>query len=155
MASNISIKFDGFTGNSTATASKEEIELMSFHHGLSLPVAFNEASNDTRSVGNVRHQDMKIVKVADKATPQLCAACCSGKILAKATLTVRKTKDNATTKVFTYELEKVIVSSVSYQANTDGEITETVMLNYAAITWNQGAVNNSAGWSLEKNEKTK
>ncbi|ATB28916.1 Hcp family type VI secretion system effector [Melittangium boletus] len=155
MASNISIKFDGLPGSSTATASKEEIELLSYNHGITLPIASNAASNDTRSVGNVSHQDMKIVKMADKATPQLCAACCSGKVLTKATLTVRTTKDNATTKVFTYELEKVIVSSVSYSAGTSGEITETVSLNYTAITWNQGAVNNSAGWSLEKNEKTK
>ena len=155
MASNISIDINGLSGSSTATASKDEIELLSYEHRISLPISLNFASNDTRSVGNVNHEDLKIIKMADKATPKLCAACCSGKILPKATLTVRTTKDNATTKVFTYELEKVIVSSMEYSAGVSGEIVEKVTLNYAAITWNQGSVNNSAGWSLEKNEKTK
>lgn len=155
MASNISIKFDGLPGDSAATASKEEVELLSYQHEISLPISFNNASKGTRSVGNVSHTDMKITKMADKATPKLIMSCNSGKIIPKATLTVRTTKDDATEKVFTYELEKVIVSSVSYNAGVSGEILETVKLNYTAITWNQGAVNNSAGWSLEKNEKTK
>lgn len=155
MASNITIKFEGLTGSSAATATKQEVELMSYNHGLSLPIADNTASNDSRSVGNVQHKDLNIVKMADKASPLLCAYCCSGKILPKATLTVTTTKDNKTEKVFTYELEKVIISSVDHSAGESGEITENISLNYTAITWNQGAVNNSAGWSLEKNEKTK
>lgn len=154
--SNISISIEGLKGSSTATPSKDEIELLSYEHQLTLPIAINATSNDaTRTAGNVKHGDLKITKVADKATPQLCAACCTGKIIPKATLTVRATKDTAKIKVFKYLMEEVIVSSVEYSAGVSGEIVETVTFNYAAITWDQGEKSNSTGWSLKKTEKTK
>jgi type VI secretion system secreted protein Hcp len=150
MAANIFLQIDGIKGNSKVQGGTDQIEVFSFSHGISFPMTSGERSDqgDDRQ-GRVRHEDFTIVKKADDASPNLLLNCSSGKLLGKATLRIM---GNDKKKIFSFEMEKVFITSVSVSGGPGDDPIETVTLNYASIKWTEGD-NNSTDWSLEKNDR--
>lgn len=169
---NVYLKFEGaetLKGQSISGQGKEQIELLSFSHGVSMPLSSGEVSNASRLHGRANHQDFTVTKFVDKTTPILNNYCSGGANIKKATITVYQASEtggkSAPIAFFTYTLENVIVSSVSVSGGGGDIPIETVTLNYTAITWaykkqkqespgDAASGDVSASWDLTKNEGT-
>src|SRR5687768_7749910 len=117
---NIFLKFEGvetLKGQSTSEQGKDQIELLSFSHEVSMPLSAGESSNVSRRQGRANHQDFVVTKYVDKTTPILNNYCSGGSNIQKAIITVYQASEtggkSAPIAFFTYTLENVIVSSVS------------------------------------------
>jgi type VI secretion system secreted protein Hcp len=139
---NIFLKFEGadtLKGESTTTEGKEQIELLSYSHGVSMPLSAGEASNTSRIHGRCNHQDFTVTKYVDQTSPILNQYCSGGNNIQKAIITVYQASesgsDAAPIAFYTYTLENVIISSVSVGAGGGDLPIETVTLNYTKVTW--------------------
>ncbi|PWU22124.1 MAG: type VI secretion system tube protein Hcp, partial [Candidatus Rokuibacteriota bacterium] len=84
--------------------------------------------------GKVTFNELKIVKVTDKASPKLFKACAAGVHYKSATVVLRKKGGGGTKQVYlTIKLDQVIVSS--FQAGSGGgggtRPVESITLNFA------------------------
>jgi type VI secretion system secreted protein Hcp len=154
MPANIALKFDdaSLNGSSKLKKSKDAIEVYSFRHRISIPLSSSQASNMSRTQGRTHHEDLTIGKLVDKASPNLNLYCSQGKIVGNATLTIYEPNADAPQPVCSFKLENVIISSVVVGGGADDLPSETVTLNYSAITWTQGT-SNSTNWDLTTNAK--
>lgn len=162
--SSIYLKFEdgALKGESTSAQGKGEIEVLSFSHGVSMPLSTSQASNINRVHGRTQHQDFTLTKWVDNTSPTLNQYCSKGVELKKATVTVyvpaagktnTSEQKGPATKLFVYTLENVIISSVSVSGGGDDTPIETLSLNYASITWSdERNGSKSAGWDLSKND---
>jgi len=139
---NIFLKFEGadpLKGESTSGDGKDQIELLSFSHGVSMPLSSGEKSNTSRLHGRCYHQDFTVTKYVDKTTPMLNQYCSGGNNITKATITVYQASESQSASApidfCTYTMENVIISSVSVGAGGGDLPIETVTLNYTKITW--------------------
>ncbi|QRK05079.1 type VI secretion system tube protein Hcp [Archangium violaceum] len=150
MASSIYLKIDKISGASKNADFAGQIEVFSFSHGVSFPMTSGERSNegDDRQ-GRSQHEAFTIVKKADDATPNLFLYCSSGEQVGKATISIQ---GNNKSKIFSFELDKVFITSVSISGSPGDDPMETVTLNYSSIKWTEGA-SNSTAWDLETNAK--
>lgn len=150
MPSNIYLKIDKAGGASKSADFKGQIEVFSFSHTISFPMTSGERSNegDDRH-GRTQHEAFTIVKKADDASPNLFLYCSSGEEVGKATISIL---GNNKSKIFSFELDKVFITSVSISGGPEDDPMETVMLSYSSIKWTEGA-SNSTGWDLETNAK--
>lgn len=85
MAVDMFLKLDGIDGESRDHKHKGEIELLSFSWGISNTTA---AGGGGGGAGKVQVQDFSFVKQIDKATPHLLEACCTGKHIGSAQITL-------------------------------------------------------------------
>lgn len=160
----LEIKSPDVKGESTSSQGTDMIEVLSFSHGVSMPLTFG-ASNTSRAHGRCQHQDFTVSKYVDLASPTLNGLACGGDDIKSITLHVFKADANSTTPIeyLTYTLENCIVTSVAVGGSGGDAPTETVTFNYSKITWNyikQGAEaggtakgNVSTIWDLTKNAK--
>ncbi len=74
---NIFWEIDGIKGESTSDQGKDMIELLSYNHGVAMPLT-SGPSNTSRASGRCVHQDFTISKHADLASPTLNLKCCGG-----------------------------------------------------------------------------
>lgn len=159
---NMFLEIDGLKGESTSEQGKDQIEILSYSHGVAMPLTFG-SSNTSRAHGRCTHQDFTVSKYLDLASPTLNAYCCGGNNIAKMTLHVFKA-DSETGKpveFVKYTLENVIVTSVAVGGSGGDQPTETVTLNYTKVTWEYiqqkhpdkgGAAGTaSTSWDLSKN----
>jgi len=163
MASNIHMKITGpdVAGESTDAGHANEIELMSFSHGVSRATGPRTTAGSA-STGHSNHADMTIMKYIDKATPELQKAICGGQQFSEIKIVVDKT--NATGTVIPYliyTLSNVIVSTSQLSGSEGGQLAvESVSLNYDKIKWEYTATNPTDGaaagtvpftWDVGKN----
>ncbi len=157
----LEIKGPDTKGESTSEQGKDMIEVLSFSHGVSMPLTFG-ASNTSRAHGRVQHQDFTISKYVDITSPVLNLLCSGGDDIKSITLHCFKADANSTKPIefLKYTLESCIVTSVAVGGGADMP-TETVTFNYGKITWdyikqgpaaggaNKGTMSKS--WDLSKN----
>ena len=74
---NIFWEIEGIKGESTSAQGKDFIELLSYNHGVSMPLTHGP-SNTSRASGRCVHQDFTVTKHADLASPTLNLKCCGG-----------------------------------------------------------------------------
>ena len=162
MAVDIFLKIDGIDGESTDDAHDKWIEVLSYSHGVSQPVS-GASGTGGRTGGRADFQDFIVTKTVDAATPDLNLACCNGKHISKIEVEFcLATEDKH--KFLKYELENVIVSSISSSGGA-GDLgskpTETVSFAYGKIKWEYTPVDDTGSpgaavdrtWSLEKNKQ--
>ena len=123
------IKIEGIPGESTDSAHKDEIDILSWSWGMSNSSTLHDGSGG--GAGRASFQDLSLTKSVDKATPLLMQGCSTGNHYPAAMLTVRK----AGGEPFEYlkiELTDVLITSVS-TGGSGGEdrLTENVTLNFA------------------------
>lgn len=127
------LKIEGVDGESTDDKHKGEIELISFKFGSANAGSFSSGGGG--GSGKVDVRDFRFVKKADKASPKLFAACCTGEHYKKATLVCRKAGKDQQEFMTVVMSEGVLVSSFESQgaANADTIPNDEVALNFAKI----------------------
>ncbi len=160
MSNDVFLKIEGIDGESSDSAHKKWIEVLSFDHGVSQPVTAASGTGG-RTGGRADFQKFKIVKEVDKATPDLNLYCCNGKHIPKIEVECcLATEDKH--MFYKYEMENVIVSSVACKGDdSDGKPTESVTFAFGKMKWEytpiddtgkpEAAVNRT--WNLENNEQ--
>jgi type VI secretion system secreted protein Hcp len=157
------IEIDGIKGESTASQGKDKIEILSWSHGVAMPLT-SGASNTARAHGRSVHQDFTFTKYVDITTPTLNLKCTGGDDIKKIELTVFQAdkSDGPDVQYYTITFDDVILTNVSVSGGSDRPI-ETVTFNYRKVKWSyakQGAPSPGgnkgkaeSGWSLEENKK--
>lgn len=125
---------DDIPGESTLEGFTGKIDLLSFSHGISLPMQFDPSSNG-RTIGRSQHGDLSVSKQVDQSSPKLNLWCCQGKNIATATLTASRVDGDAILPIHIITLTNAIVSSVSVSGGSGSAPTENVTFNYTKIAW--------------------
>lgn len=116
-------------GESTAKGFENTIEIYSFSWGASNPVTVGSGTGGM-SGGKVSVSSFNVMKKTDKASPELFAACCTGKHYGKATVTMRKAGGKQET-FLVYTFTEVMVESVQWSGSSGGDDTPTESLSLA------------------------
>jgi type VI secretion system Hcp family effector len=160
MVSHIYCKIEGIKGESTDSDHKDEIEVLSYSHGVSQPTSATASTSGGGPTARCNHTDLTIVKTMDLATPLLNQHACQGKIIPSVVLTLRRMDGDQSVPYMTYKLSDVVVSSVSVGGGGDELPVETVTFNYSKIEWEYtkqkvagGTGGKTAGsWNLATNK---
>jgi type VI secretion system secreted protein Hcp len=170
---NIFWEIDGIKGESTSAQGKDMIEVLSFSHGVAMPLAGSladpggrarrapSASNTSRASGRCVHEDFTLTKRVDLSSPLLNLKCCGGEDIK--TMKIHMWKADAAgspVEYITYTFESCILTSVAV-SGTEDQPVETVAFNYKKVTWDYAQQlqsqpggkkgKNSSTWSLEEN----
>ena len=164
MAFDTFLELTGIEGEATAKGFEKKIEIYSFSWGASNPTTVSSGATGL-SAGKVSISSFNIMKKTEKSSPKLFTACCAGKHIDKAIVTMRKAAGDAGQKAFlVYTFENVMVESIQWSGSTGGDDTptESVSLAFAkvSISYQQqdskgGSVGNpvDASWDLTKVDK--
>jgi len=155
----IFLNVDGIPGESLDAKHDEWIDVISFSHGISQPTS---ASTTTRTAERSTHEDFTIVKELDKSSPKLALACCNGDHITEVIIEVCRV--DTSDKYMRYTLTDVIVSSISQNGSSQGEVArpiEEISLRYGRIDWSYTEIdpvtskskgNVEAYWDVETNK---
>ncbi len=131
MAVDMFLKIEGIKGESKGTGHKDEIDVLAWSWGLSQSGTMHSGGGG--GAGKVNVQDLSITKYFDSGSADLMLACCNGKHIPSAILTIQKAGE----KVLPYikiTLTNILVSSVS-TGGSGGEdrLTENIALNFEKV----------------------
>ena len=132
MATDIHMKIDGIKGEATTDKHKDEIEVLSWHWGVTHPVSY---SGTGMSGGKANVQDLSIEKHIDKASPNLLRACATGWHISEVIVTERKAGPGQQ-EFLTIKLSDVLITGVHPSANAAGGsagLVEGVTLQCAKV----------------------
>jgi type VI secretion system secreted protein Hcp len=158
------IAIDGVKGESTATQGKDKIEVLSFSHGVAMPLTAGASSN-ARAHGRCVHQDFTFSKYLDIASPTINLKTSGGDNIKTIELTVFQADAAAGDMVQYYKIlfTDCIITNASISGGSGGRPVETVSFNYRKVAWSyaQQGQQSPAGkkgtaegaWDLEQNKK--
>ncbi len=125
------LKLDGIQGESQDDKHKNEIQLASFNVGVTNAGAGGANLGSGASRSNL--QDMHFTKQTDSSSPNLFLACCTGRHIPTATITIRKAGENPL-EYLVYKLTEVFVSSHNASGQQGGGIAqESFSLNFSKV----------------------
>lgn len=161
MAVDAFLKIDGVEGESTDSNFKNQIEIISYSHGLNQPTAATASSVGGGTTGRCNHEDFSIVKELDKASPILAQKCCEGTHIPEVTLTLCRAGGDKL-PFMEYKMTNVIVATIRPSGTSQGEgiPLEEIGFNYGKIEWTytqqkrkggKGGGNTQGSWNLETN----
>jgi type VI secretion system secreted protein Hcp len=150
---------DSIKGESQIDAHTDEIELLSFSHGMSMQVT-SDQSNTERTSGKSMHQEFVIMKYLDAATPKLHEYCNKGDSIGQCTILIGRNDNGSVVPLITYTLDDAIISSISVSGGGGDKPVETLSLNYTKIKMEYKQQNSSTGqkgsnattWDLKTNK---
>ena len=145
--SKIFLNIDGIKGESSESAHKEWIDVISFQQGVSS--SSSSVSGSGGGAGKASFQDLKIVKHIDRASPQLLLFTASGRHITTCTLEMAVNNKFS----FLITLKDISVTSV-ITTSQDGNSQEEVRLSFANIGFEvkENGVSFKAGWDLRANQ---
>jgi len=158
------IAIEGIKGESTATQGKDKIEVLSFSHGVSMPLTAGASSN-ARAHGRCVHQDFTFTKYLDIASPTINLKVCGGDNIKQIELTVFQADkaDGDMVQYYKILFSDCIITNVSMSGGSGGRPVETISFNYRKVAWSyaqQGQPSPAGkkgtaegGWDLEQNKK--
>lgn len=147
MAVDYFLKLSGIDGESQDSKHKGEIEILSYSWGVSQ--TGSNARGAGGGAGKAAFNDFSILKLVDKASPQLMQACCTGQHIPDANFTGRLSGESQ----FEYlkiKLTDVLISSVQPSGSAgDSPAFEQVSLSFggSSITTFQQDSKGGAGGS--------
>ncbi len=131
---NMFLKLDGIKGETTIDGYKDQIEVYSFSHGCSQPIAPLRSSEGGGTTSRANHSDMSLSKRTDLSTPDILKALWQGKTIKDAVLTCCRVDGDSVVPYLTVTMEKVVVSSYSVSGGGDLPM-ESLSLNYSKVTY--------------------
>ncbi len=148
MAFDCFLKIEGIPGESTDDKHKDQIEILSYSHGVRQASSGSASTAGGRGSQRCDHEDFTIVHTLDKASPKLALFCCNGKHIPSIVMEIcRATGDKQ--KYMEYKLTDAIVSSVRPAGSSqEAEQTiprEQVSFNYGKIEWIYTATDHKTG----------
>src|SRR5262245_10668894 len=157
------LKIDGIEGESNDAKHKGEIEIQTFHWGVSQSVTGTASSTGTFSGQRCDMTALSITKQVDKASPKLAQGCAAGEHFKSAVLTLARAGGDKQ-PYMEYKLSDVLISSVrtgGAGVGDGGVPVEEITLAYGKIEWKYTVIGNdgkaagnvSAGWDLKENKK--
>lgn len=133
MSVDMFLKLDGIDGESVDHKHAKEIDIEAWTWGLSQSGTTHISKGG--GAGKVSVQDITVTKYVDKSTPNLITACCIGKHIKDATLTVRKAGEKPIEYVV-IKLKDVLISNISTGGSGgDDRLTESITLNFAEFDY--------------------
>jgi type VI secretion system secreted protein Hcp len=159
MAVDMFIKIGDLKGEAKDKAHAGEIDVLAWSWGASN--SGNAHVGGGQGAGKVNVQDLSFTKYIDKSSPDLMLACCNGKHIPEAKLTVRKAGETPL-EYLTITMNDLIVTSVSTGGSgSEDRLTENVTLNFAKVKLNyveqteKGAAGAKPqmGWDIAANVK--
>jgi len=163
MSHNIYIKVKGHDGEVTEKGYEKNIGVLSFSHGLSMPINRSHTNVSSPS-GTAVHQDFTWTKYLDHTTPGFNAAVVGGKNIAEAVITVLEadSEAGATIPLYTIDFKHIIISSISIGGSVGDKPVETISWVYHEIKWTFSKHKNISpgnvpgkvptGWNLSTNK---
>jgi type VI secretion system secreted protein Hcp len=160
MAFDAFLKIEGIKGESVDAKHKDEIVLESFSWGVSNSGA-GYAGSAGRATGKSAPSDFSVVKKVDKSSPDLFAACASGKHTGTMQVTIRKAGGEPL-EYLVYKFSEVMVSSYQAGGSSGGDLpVETVSFNYSKVEISyvpqdktgKGMSPVGTGWDFSSNKK--
>jgi type VI secretion system secreted protein Hcp len=159
MAVDMFIKIGDLKGEAKDKAHGGEIDVLAWSWGASN--SGNAHMGGGQGAGKVNVQDLSFTKYIDKSSTELMLACCNGKHIPEAKLTVRKAGENPL-EYLIITMSDVMVTSVS-TGGSGGEdrLTENVTLNFAKVNVEyteqtakgSGGAKPKMGWNIAENVK--
>jgi type VI secretion system secreted protein Hcp len=147
MAFDCFLKVEGIPGESTDDKHKDQIEILSYSHGVKQPASGPASTGGGRGSQRCDHEDFTIVHMLDKASPKLALFCCNGKHIPSIVMEIcRATGDKQ--KYMEYKLSDAIVSSVhpAGSSKADEPIPlEQVSFSYGKIEWTYTTTDHKSG----------
>ena len=122
------MKLDGIPGESTDKVHKGDIDVLAWSWGSS-----SSSSTTSKQAGCVKVQDLSFSKYFDIATPKLISSIATGRTIASAKLTVRKS-GMIPLEYITIEMNNVVVTSSATGGSDGDRMIENVSLNFASAT---------------------
>jgi type VI secretion system secreted protein Hcp len=159
MAIDCNLKIDGVDGESAHKDHAGEITVRSWTWAVSQPSTNGVGGGSGK--GKATPGSLKWIHAYDKASPVLAKQCASGKHFPTAVLTVRKAGEGQK-DFLKVSLEKVYITGVTPEATVDGEVLETVTMDYDKIGFEykeqkpDGSLGGSVkfGWDVTTTETT-
>jgi type VI secretion system secreted protein Hcp len=143
----IFVKIDGILGEFRDDKHVGWIEAVSFSHSISPPASGTATTGGLRTLGPANHQDFKLVRVLDKASPKLALFCSNGGRIKEVTIELYRATGEKQ-KFMEWNLSDVVVTSVSPHGSVETGDTlplEEVSLAYSRITWTYTETNPHTG----------
>jgi type VI secretion system secreted protein Hcp len=158
MAVDMFLKLDGIKGESKDHKHKDEIHIESFSWGMNQTGAHGAGGGG--GAGKVSMHDISITKFVDKSSCALMLACCSGKHIKEALITVRKAGDKPL-EYLKIKLTDILISGVQHAGHGNDLLTENITFNFAKFQTEYqeqkpdgtGVAAGEAGWDVKANQK--
>ncbi len=131
MALDMFLKIEGIKGESKGEGHAKEIDVLAWSWGVSQSGSMHSGGGG--GAGKVNVQDLSFTKYVDSATTDLMLACCNGKHIPSAILTVQKAGEKALPYI-KITLTNLLVASVG-TGGSGGEdrLTENVSINFEKV----------------------
>jgi type VI secretion system secreted protein Hcp len=159
MAVDMFMKVKGIDGEARDKTHGGSIDVLAWSWGMSQSGSTHVGGGG--GAGKVNVQDLSFTKYIDKSSTELMLACCNGKHIPEAKLTVRKAGENPL-EYLIITMSDVMVTSVS-TGGSGGEdrLTENVTLNFAKVNVEYteqtakgtGGAKPKMGWNIAENVK--
>jgi type VI secretion system secreted protein Hcp len=130
----IILDMPGIDGECLIKTFENKIECLSYSHAVAMQMA-SDVSNKERTSGKPNVQDFTLSKYMDKASPVLNQACCEGRKIGDAKITIGRNEGGAVMPLMVYTLKDAMLSSVSSASSGGDKPAETLTLNFTAIQW--------------------
>ena len=133
MATHTYLQIEPIKGESTDKGHEDWIEVQQYNHGLSQPVS-GPSGTGGRAAARADFQPLNVVKLVDKASPDLHLFCAQGKHIAKLVLEVWQDSGEKFC-YWKYEMENAMISSVAVSGGGSERPGESVSFVYDKISW--------------------
>ena len=155
------LKIDGIPGESTDQAHKDQIEILSWSWGASMPIS--SGSTGGSGAGKVQVSDLSFQKFADSTSPKILEKLFTGAHIPKVELSLSKLDGKgASADFYKITLENVLVSSYNTGGSSGSDLpVESLSLNFQKITFefkklkSDGTLDTPVtfGWDIAANKK--
>ena len=159
MAMDMFLKLGDIKGESLDKTHGGEMDILAWSWGMSNSGTAHLGGG--AGAGKVNVQDVSVTKYVDKGTPDILLACCNGKHIPEAKLTVRKAGESPLEYIIVTMTDCLITAVSTGGSGGEDRLTENVTINFAKVkfeyteqTKTGGAGDKpKMGWDISGNAK--